>query len=67
MASSSASNERVNGMVILVNLYLSKTDPAPVFGDLRPGEPIQAFIVHHDKQGLGTNVNKGDMKSNTMA
>ncbi len=67
MASSSTSNERINGIVIFVNLYLSKTDPALVFGlvfgDVQHGSPIQAYTMHSDKQGLGTDVNLWDRPS----
>ena len=54
MVSSSSSTARVNGTEILVNMYASKADPALVFADLQHGDPIQAYIVHSDKQGLGT-------------
>ena len=53
---SSSSNEIVHGTLVLVNIYLSKTDPAEAFGDVQHGPPLQAYIIHSDKQGLGTDV-----------
>ena len=65
-SSSSSSNGRVTGTVILVNLYLAMTDPAVYFGDLPHENPLQAYIVHSDKQGLATDVNLWDRPSNTL-
>ena len=66
MAFSSALQDRVNGTVILVNLYLSKTDPAPLLRDLHYSRPIQAYIVHSAKQSLCTDVNFWDRQSDTL-
>ena len=51
---------------MLVNVYLSKTDRAHVFGDIPHGEPIQAYIVHCDKQGIGMDETVWDRPSNTL-
>ena len=66
MEFSSTCNETVHGVVVLVNLYLSKADPELVFGSVQHGYPSQAYIVHSDKQGLRTDVNFWDRQSNSL-
>ena len=67
MASSSSSSGTVSGMVILVNAYLSKLDPDRFLAvALRYDSPLQAYIVHSDKQGLSTNARLWDRASNTL-
>ena len=63
---SSSSQEKVNGTLVLVNIYLSKTDPPAMFGDVEHGKFVQTYVVHNDKQGLGTERTLWDRPSNTI-
>ena len=65
MASSSSDN-KVNGTVMLINMYLSKTDASAMLGNFHHGPPVQTYIVHSDKQGLGNNRSLWDRPSNTL-
>ena len=66
MASSSSAKETVSGTIMLVNVYLSKTDPATVFGDLLYWNLTQAYMHHNPKQNLDPGVSVWDRPSNTL-
>ena len=65
MASSSSDNT-ANGTVMLINMYLSRTDAFAMLADFRHGPLVQTYIVHSDKQGLGNDRSIWDMPSNTL-
>ena len=62
---SSSSHERVKGTVMLVNMYLSKKDPSSMLENVRHGKFVQTYVVHSDKQGMGTDKTLWDRPSNT--
>merc|ERR1711953_445645 len=62
----SSSRDVANGTVMLLNTYLSKTNPSAMLGNLQHGPPVQAYIVHSDKQGLREDRSVWDRPSNTL-
>ena len=66
MASSSSAGEKVGGTMILVNMYLAKTDAEIGLEDVHHEDPIQAYIVHNDKIELGTESKHWNYSSNTV-
>jgi len=47
-------------------MYLSKTDPSRFLGELECETPVQAYIIHSVKQGLGSDVSLWGRPSNTF-
>ena len=62
--SSSVDHEIVHGTTILLNVYLTRTDPAVYLRGIKHGNLIQAYIQHGmraDGQDLGTDELLGNL------
>ena len=55
-----------NGVALLLNMYLSKTDPLRLLRFLECEAPVQAYIFLSDKQGLWSDVSSRDKPNNTF-
>ena len=47
-------------------MYLSRTDPETILAGIGHDDPLQAYIVHNDKQGIERNTALWDLPSNTL-
>ena len=67
MSLASSSDGFEHGVVVIVNMYLSRGELPRCLGDMFTTQtPLQAYVVHSDKQGLGTDPQKWDRQSNTL-
>ena len=54
------------GVVLVVNIYLSKSDPSILLDDFEIGSMTQAYILLRNKQDLEVDASARDQQSNTL-